>query len=274
MLRSKYFQVLENAELHSLFSSASSSNSNTVILPVKDGCERINKSFMGFDLISPQKRSFSPDDSESNILNKRRKNSSLIHFDTPGKNRFKEIMKTPIDLLLRRKTIRNDKNFLNDSTSSMQSINDTFTQNLTTPTFDNTFVANELDHGFKNPSTINLMVTPRCKKKYKRKFKKTFTSTSSVLKNVNEMDPNCSVDDVDVSIFHSSKNFNGLHQAESSFCSLISTMETEESIRPKSRMSSYNAFPVLTSLFHYVYLKLLLKIFKLHLRLILIYNSC
>lgn len=179
---------------------------------------------------SPQKRRReSPD--EFDISFKRRRNSSFISFETPGKRKFKDILKTPVNLFNRRKSLavgllpvsatvtsNEDKKSLNETITSVemetaslfnQSIESVQTATSSTPVV-NCKITQEVATSksdkshFKSPSVLNVFTTPKNRNFFKKGFRKSFMSdTKSNLKHISEHDPNCSVDDMDISICES-----------------------------------------------------------------------
>lgn len=251
MLGSTVFQVIENWEAFNVLSPTPKKSYDTYLAPPVEEkqTENITKSPLHSEPVeSPQKRRLSPDNSEFDTSYKRRRNSSLIN--TP---RLKEILKTPLDFISRRKSVSSTvTSSLNDSTVSTMTCMD-FNQSTSSLNFASTPVRanqtltdltkNKFDQ-FKSPS--RLFATPK-NKSFRKGFKKTLRLDKSHLKNIVEADPNCSLDDVDISICESVKNHRMGRQAECSFISVTSsTMEVEEPVQQNFRLSSTSTVPVLT----------------------------
>lgn len=260
VLGSTDFQVMENGETLNLLSPAPPKSYETYLAPPAEEkfTEIINTSPVRFEPIeSPQKRRLSPDSSELDTSFKRCRNSSIISFDTPARIKFKEILKTPLDIFSRRKSISSTVSCsLNDSTVSTITSIDMLNQSCSslqfasTPVRGNKTVIEVKDQGkfddFKSPAS--LFATPKHKSLFKKGFRKSFIlDTKSSLKHIAETDPNCSLDDVDVSVCESIRNGQVVRQAECSFTSMASSaMEVEESAHQNFRLSSSSTIPVLT----------------------------
>lgn len=160
---------------------------------------------------SPQKRRRdSPDQSDLDVSFKRRRNSSFIASETPCKRKFKDILKTPVNLFSRRRsvalsTITSQQQ--EDESSDTSEIIDTehndicshFNQSYDTPVTAKEPNLNNKpqtsNDEFKDP---NVYATPKNKSFFKKGFRKSFMSEKNSLKNITEYD--CSYDDVDVSM--------------------------------------------------------------------------
>lgn len=258
VLGSTHFQVMECGETYNLLSPSPTKSYDTYLAPVEDKPETITKSPPRFESVeSLQKRRLSPDSSELDTSFKRRRNSSFIGLDTPAKIKFKDILKTPLDIFSRRRSISSsvsllDKSSLNDSTSSTVTSNDILNQSCSSLQFVSTPVKSKTSNETKNQEKFtnfkspSLFATPKHKSLFKKGFRKSFMEPKSSLKNITEIDPNCSIDDVDVSVCESVRNCQVRCQAECSFVSLASsTMEVEESAQQNFRLPSSNALPVL-----------------------------
>lgn len=266
MLGSNNFQVMENGDAYNLLSPTPPQSFDTYLTqPMEEKHSELmnnNSPPRNFEVAeSPQKRRLSPDNSELDTSYKRRRSSSFIGFETP-KFKFKEILKTPLDLFSRRKSISStiscfDKTSLNESTVGTVINNDPLNQScsslqfVSTPVLNNTVVELKKDKfdDFKSPSSFNLFATPKHKSLFKKGFRKSFIADNkNSLKNIAELDPNCSIDDVDVSICESvvSKGSHGLRQAECSFTSLAPSASEAEGPATNFKLSSSRAIPVLT----------------------------
>lgn len=269
VLGSNDFQVMENGEMYNTLSSPHPPPFDTFLTqPVGEKpLETLNHSPPRFEMVdSPQKRRLSPDSAEFDTSFKRRRNSSFVGFETPSRNKIKDMLRTPLEIFSRRKSISStiscfDKASLNDSNvSNITNTNEIFNhscsslQFASTPIFANSTVVEAKDKfdQFKSPSSLNLFTTPKHKSLFKKGFRKSFISdTKNNLKNIAELDPNCSIDDVDVSVCDSSKVSDSVRKDQCSFSSLLpSLMDAEGPVRPFSRLSSSSAIPVLTH-FHY-----------------------
>lgn len=174
---------------------------------------------------SPQKRRLSPDN-DLDTSYKRRRNSSIISFDTP-RSKLKDILKTPLDLFSRRKSISSTVTSLNDSTSIDLNQSCSSLNFVSTPIRGNNTMIEVKDDKFDQFKSPSLFVTPKHKSLFKKGFRKSFMhDTKSSLKNIVENDPNCSIDDVDVSVCESVKHFG--RQNDISFISTSSAMEVED----------------------------------------------
>lgn len=254
VLGSTDFQVMENGETLNLLSPTPPNSYETYLAPPAEEKipEIISKSPLFEPLESPQKRRLSPDNTDLDTSYKRRRNSSIIGLDTP-RMKFKEILKTPLDLFSRRKSISSTVTCsLNDSTASTVTNADLFNQSCSSLNFVSTPVRAKVKNEdkfdvFKSPA--NLFATPKHKSLFKKGFRKSFIlDTKNSLKNIVESDPNCSLDDVDVSVCESVR-YGQARQGECSFISMASAMEVEEPAHQNFRLTSSSTVPVLT--FHF-----------------------
>lgn len=279
VLGSTVFQVIENLEQFNILSPTpknSYDNTNTYLAPLEEKQQQMNANENKSTKISPPlinslepvespvKRRLSPDQSELfDTSFKRRRNSSIISLNTP---KLKDILKTPLDYITRRKSVSSTvTSNLNDSTVSTMTCLDMLNQSTSSLNFASTPVranqtlielsTKEKFDQFKSPS--RLFATPKSKS-FRKGFKKTFklVDTKSQLKNIVEQDPNCSLDDVDISICESVRNHRLNRQAnESSFISVTSGMEIEDCPSQKNKMNSTITLPVLTFFVYYCYKK-------------------
>lgn len=225
--------------------------------PLSNQCEKVDKMSDFMSKLSPalletiqespqKRRRESPEQNEFDISFKRRRNSSFISFETPGKRKFKDILKTPVNLFNRRKSLAvgshpvpsatvtssDDKKSLNETITSFEmmetaSLFNQSSESVQTATSSNTPLVNksevnckitqEVDTSksdkshFKSPSVLNVFTTPKNRNFFKKGFRKSFMSdTKSNLKHISEHDPNCSVDDMDISICESVRTTPGL----------------------------------------------------------------
>lgn len=233
---------------------------------------------------SPQKRRRdSPDHSEFELSFKRRRNSSFIGGDTPGKRKFKDILKTPVSFFNRRrssvaaaatitsdyckKTQDADTKSLDNDTSSIDTAeimehneicsnnlminNDTFESvqmdvSSTPVQINNNQDVHSDKPEFKLP--INFLTTPKHKSFFKKGFRKSFMSDKSALKNIPVSDPNCSVDDFDVSVCESVKKGGLLHHQDFP-TSLVPNPDNADAAGPDSCGLSTCSIRVLTHFF-------------------------
>lgn len=267
MLGSNTFQVKENGYTYNLLSPSPPPSYDTFLAPTAEEKhpDLILKSplFNAEVVESPQKRRLSPDSAELDASFKRRRNSSFIGFET-SKIKFRDILKTPLDLFSRRKSISSmscfDKTSLNESTISAATTTDlnqscSSLQYVSTPTLEKNTVLNVKKDNFdefKSPSSISLFQTPKHKSLFKKGFRKSFMSDSKKpLKNIVEQDPNCSIDDVEVSFCEPLHRKTSVRQVDRSFTSisLAPSASEAEGRATNCKQSSCSAVPVLT-LFH------------------------